>query len=140
MCDEMIRYDIALLDVVVSYRDDVKNLIIDTPYSILVMFDKETGHVHCADYKDMMDDAHDPTYYFSEVPESGKYDSIFEVIRLIASSLAYDKEHITFRKFGIVYMRPRCDYYIHKDFHIRYEDICRNIEQDEEDYKEGLGK
>lgn len=140
MCDDMIRYDIALLDVVVSYRDDVKNLVIDTPYSILVMFDKETGHAHCADYKDMMDDAHDPTYCFSEVPESGKYDSIFEVIRLIASSLAYDKDIITFRKFGVVYMSPRCSYYIHQYCHVRYEDICANINQDEEDYKEGLGK
>lgn len=138
--DDFIRYDIALLDVVVSERDDQDNLMWDTPYNILVMFDKETKSFRAIDYHDMTDDAHDPTYYFSEVPESGKYDSIFEVIKGIADSLAYDKEHITFRKFGIAYMRPRCSYCIHQDFHIRYEDIRRSIEHDEEDYNNGLRK
>ena len=138
--NDLTRYDIALLDIVVSERSDKDVLLWDTPYNILVMFDKETGHAICNDYHDMFNGRANTTYGFDEVPESGKYDSIFEVIRLIASSLAYDKEHITFRKFGVVYTRPRCDYYIHKDFHIRYEDICRNINQDEEDYKDGLGK
>lgn len=140
MCDDMIRYDIALLDIVVSERSDKDVLLWDTPYNILVMFDKETGHYHCVDYHDMMNFGNHNSYDFSEAPESGTYSSIFDVIKGIADSLAYDKEHITFRKFGIVYMRPRCDYYIHNDFRIRYEDICRNIEQDEEDYKDGLGK
>ena len=138
--DDMMRYDIALLDIVVSDRDTLKNLLWDTPYNILVLYNKETGQTHCVDYKDLMDDAHDPTYYFREVPESGKYDSIFEVIKGIISSLAYDKERITFRKFGIVYMRPRCSYYLHKDEHMKYEDIFRNISHDEEDYNNGLGR
>lgn len=140
MDDDFIRYDIALLDIVVSERSDKDVLLWDTPYNILVMFDKEKGHASCIDYHDMIDGKINGTYVFDEVPESGSYSSIFDVIKGIASSLAYDKEHITFRKFGIVYMRPRCSYYLHKDDHIRYEDICRNIEQDEEDYNNGLGR
>lgn len=139
MNDDFIRYDIALLDIVVSERSDEDVLLWDTQYNILVMFDKETGHAQSIDYHDLMDDSLISSYYFDEAPESGTYSSIFEVIKGIADSLAYDKEHITFRKFGIVYMSPRCSYYVDKDFHIRYEDICRNIEQDEEDYKDGLG-
>lgn len=140
MNDDFIRYDIALLDVVVSERDDQDNLMWDTPYNILVMFDKETKSFRAIDYHDMMHGTKIPEYIFDDAPESGKYDSIFVVIKCIMSSLAYDKEHITFRKFGVVYFSPRCSYYIHENDRMKFIDICHNIDEDQKDYENGLGR
>jgi hypothetical protein len=105
--ENMLNYDIALIEIKMTYEYGEKNVQQRTSaYNVLLLYNKKTQMVVTIDLDEIQDDCmREPLWIFDDV--EGPYKNIFGAIRDICKSLCKKPGFVKFEKFNINYMSSR---------------------------------
>lgn len=138
----LLKYDIAAIEAILEV-DDMTHLdengegVETLTYSMLVIFDPRTKSIGVCDFDILCNIDDSCEYIFNECYE--KYDNIFDAVKAMAKALHRVYGFKSFLEFNVNYLKSRLYTEAYPD-HLDYDKILQSIDEDKEDYNNGLGR
>lgn len=133
----LLKYDIATIEAILEVDDMFDEGLAETlTYNMLVIFDPRTKTIGVCDFDTLIHIEDSCEYTFDECWD--EYDSIFDAVKGMAKALRGVYGFKSFLEFNVNYLKSRLYTESYPD-HLDYDKILQAIDEDKEDYNNGLG-
>lgn len=134
----LLKYDIATIEAILDVEDMFDEGLAETlTYNMLVIFDPRTKTIGVCDFDTLIHIDDSCEYTFDECYEH--YDNIFDAVKGMAKALRGVYGFKSFLEFNVNYLKSRV-YTEAWPGHLEFEKILKSIDEDKEDYNNGLGR
>lgn len=137
----LLKYDTATIEAVLevddaAYIDENGETVETLVYNMLIIYDRRTKFIGVCDFDILCNIEDSCEYTFNECWE--QYDSIFDAVKGMAKALRGILGFKSFIEFNVNYLKSRMYTEAYPD-HLDYDKILQSIDEDKEDYNNGLG-